>query len=60
MPRPAGAAEAGGPAPLMAASRTAAACGKSIPCHAATIVEVFGIVTGNTVPAAKSIRLPFA
>lgn len=52
MSRPAAAAQAYGPAPLVGAAGAQAAGGEGIPTRAATIVKILGIVAVAAIPAA--------
>ena len=60
MQRPAMAAMAAGPAPLMSAARAETARGKGIPAGTATAVEVFRHAAAGAIPAAGGFRMPTA
>lgn len=60
MPRPALAAKASRPAPLMAAAGTEAARRKSVPRGAASVVKIFRIMAVRAVPAIGFARSPLA
>ena len=59
MQRPLGAAETGGPAPLMTATGAAAAGFEGIPRRAAAAEKVLRIFTWTTKPTARRFGLPF-
>jgi hypothetical protein len=60
MSRPALAAQADRPAPLVAAAGAEPARAKSIPGRAAAVEEVFRVIAVAAIPAARSVRTPFA
>jgi len=60
MERPFRAVQAGRPAPLMVATRTAAASAKSVPAHSAASVEKFGVTAACAKPTVSRFGLPLA
>ena len=59
MPRPALAAQADCPAPLVAAAGAEPAGLKRIPRRAAAVEEVFWVITVAAIPVARCVRTPF-